>query len=124
MTGTARLFVALLTAGTLIFLLSLVRRRRLRAKYTLLWLATGLGMVVLTAVPGLLDTISRRLGISYGPTTLFSAAIVLLLLVCMHFSWELSRLEERARSLAEELALRTMDPRAPLDGTAEPDTPS
>lgn len=124
MTGTARIFVALLTAGTLIFLLSLVRRRRLRAKYTLLWLATGLGMVVLTAVPGLLDTISRRLGISYGPTTLFSAAIVLLLLVCMHFSWELSRLEERARSLAEELALRTMDPRATLDGTAEPDTPS
>lgn len=110
MTGTARVFVAVLTAGTLIFLLGLVRRQRLRAKYTLLWLGTGLVMVVLTAVPGLLDEISRRLGISYGPTTLFSAAIVLLLVVCMHFSWELSRLEERGRSLAEELALRTMQP--------------
>lgn len=110
MTGTARVFVAVLTAGTLLFLLGLVRRQRLRAKYTLLWLVTGVGMVVLTAVPGLLDAVSRRLGISYGPTTLFSVAIVLLLVVCMHFSWELSRLEERARSLAEELALRTMQP--------------
>lgn len=115
MTGTARVFVTVLTAGTLLFLLGLVRRRRLRAKYTLLWLGTGAGMVVLAAVPGLLDRISGRLGISYGPTTLFSAAIVLLLLVCMHFSFELSRLEERARSLAEELALRTMQPPPTVD---------
>jgi hypothetical protein len=112
-TTTARIFVALLTAGVLTFLLSLVRRRRLRAKYALLWLATGLVMVVLTVVPGLLDALSRALGIDYGPTTLFTGAIILLLLVCMHFSWELSRLEERARSLAEELALRTLS-----DGTA------
>jgi hypothetical protein len=45
------------------------------------------------------------MGISYGPTTFFLGAITLLLLVVVHFSWELSRLEERTRLLAEELAL-------------------
>jgi hypothetical protein len=108
MTTGARVFVALLTVGALTFLLSLVRRRRLRAKYALLWIGTGVVMAVLAVFPGLLDSFSRAVGVQYGPATLFSAAILLLLLVCMHFSWELSRLEERARSLAEELALRTM----------------
>ena len=108
MTTGARVFVALLTVGALTFLLSLVRRRRLRAKYALLWIGTGVVMAVLAVFPGLLDSFSRAVGVQYGPSMLFSAAILLLLLVCMHFSWELSRLEERARSLAEELALRTM----------------
>lgn len=108
MTTGARIFVGFLTAGTVLFLLALVRRRRLRAKYSLLWLATSLVMIVLAAFPDLLDRFSTTVGVQYGPTTLFAGAILLLLLVCMHFSWELSRLEEKARSLAEELALRTL----------------
>ena len=36
---------------------------------------------------------------------MFFAAIVFLFFVVVHFSWELSRLEERSRSLAEEVAL-------------------
>ena len=124
MTTGARVFVALLTVGALTFLLSLVRRRRLRAKYALLWIATGVVMAVLAVFPGLLDSFSRAVGVQYGPSTLFSAAILLLLLVCMHFSWELSRLEERARSLAEELALRTMrseEPGPPAEDAGQRD---
>lgn len=108
MTSAARIFVALLTTGTVLFLLALVRTRRLRAKYALLWLATSVVMILLAIFPGVLDRFSTAVGVQYGPTTLFSGAIILLLLVCMHFSWELSRLEEKARSLAEELALRTL----------------
>ena len=48
---------------------------------------------------------SRFLHIYYAPTTLFLVAIGFLLLVCIYFSYELSRLEERTRVLAEELAI-------------------
>jgi hypothetical protein len=122
MSPAARIFVAVLTAMTVFFLLALVRSRRLRAKYALLWLATSFFMVVLTAFPGLLDLLSKAVGIQYGPATLFSGAILLLLLVCMHFSWELSRLEEKTRSLAEELALRTIHSDAA--GPEDPPRPS
>ena len=47
----------------------------------------------------------HALGVDYGPSAVFLGAIVFLLLVCMHLSWEVSRLEERTRTLAEELAL-------------------
>ncbi|MGI8492833.1 MAG: DUF2304 domain-containing protein [Acidimicrobiales bacterium] len=83
----------------------LLRKGRLRAKYALLWLSLGVALVVLAVVPSLAATVSGWLGIYYAPATLFLFAIVLLLLVSIHFSWELSRSEERTRLLAEELAL-------------------
>jgi hypothetical protein len=67
-----------------------------------------------------LDTVAERLGIWYQPTLFLLLAIGFLLLVAMHFSYELSRLEKRVRALAEELALL----RGPVDrGDQEPGDP-
>ena len=62
-------------------------------------------MVVVAAVPGLLDWSAGRLGIYYEPTLLILLALGMLLLVVMHFSYELTRMENRVRTLAEESAI-------------------
>ena len=105
MSGKAHLFVAVVTAASLLFIMRLVRSRQLRAKYSILWISVGLSLFVLAASPSLLDHVSGWIGVAYPPTTLFIVAITLLLLIVVHFSWELSRLEERTRTLAEELAI-------------------
>ncbi len=96
-------------------ILTLVRRRRLRGKYGLLWLAVGVALVPLAVFPDAVDRISEGIGVHYAPTVIMLAAIGLLLLLAMHYSWELSRLEERSRTLAEEIALlrAELDERAP-----------
>ncbi len=116
MSDKAHLFVLAVSVGSIIFILRLVRQRRLRAKYSILWLSVGLILVGLSASPALLDRLSVMLGISYGPTTFFLGAITLLLLVVIHFSWELSRLEERSRTLAEEIAILRAQLEHPDDG--------
>ncbi len=100
-----RILVAVLTALTLLFLLRLVRRGQLRGKYALLWLGVGAAMVGFAIYPDILVPISDGLGISYEPAIIFMAAIAFLFVVIVHFSYELSRLEDRTRTLAEELAL-------------------
>ncbi len=105
MSASAHLFVLAMTLLSVGFILHLVRTRKLRAKYSILWLSVGGGLVVLAASPALLDRLSVALGITYGPATFFLGAITLLFIVVIHFSWELSRLEERSRTLAEEVAL-------------------
>jgi hypothetical protein len=45
---------------------------------------------------------------------------VFLLLVCMHLSWEVSRLEEETRVLAEEIALIRADRNPTGEATSEP----
>lgn len=87
------------------FMLELVHRRQLREKYALLWLAVGIGILMLAVSRRAVDALSVFLGIAYGTTTLFFAAICFLLLVVAHLTWEVSRLEDRSRRLAEEIAL-------------------
>lgn len=105
MSTKAHFFVAVVTLASLLFILRLVRTRRLRAKYSMLWVSIGLALAILASFPRLLDHLSLWIGVAYPPTTLFIVAVTLLLLVVVHFSWELSRLEERTRILAEELAI-------------------
>lgn len=115
MSGGAHFFVATVTVASLVFIMRLVRTNRLRAKYSMLWISVGLALTVLAASPKLLDTVSGWIGVAYPPTTLFIVAITLLLLVAVHFSWELSRLEERTRILAEELAIRAAQESSKVD---------
>ncbi len=109
MTVGAHVVAISLTVVCLTFLITLLRRGHLRAKYVMIWIPVGLGMLLFSVVPGLLDNVALAVGIAYPPALLFMLAIVLLLLTCMHFSWELSRIEERLRILAEAVAIRDAD---------------
>jgi hypothetical protein len=123
LSGEAHILVIVATAIIALFIFRLVRARQLRSKYALLWLVIGLLMLPLAAVPGLLNTISEWLGVLYSPAIFLLFAVGFLFLVVVHYSWELSRLETRTRTLAEELALlRTrLDDTAPA-GSAAPDS--
>jgi hypothetical protein len=105
MSTRAHIMLAVLVALAILVIIRLVRRRHLKAKYSLLWLTLGGFMVVIAAVPGLLDWTADRLGIYYQPTLLILLGLALLLLIVMHFSYELSRMENRVRTLAEEAAI-------------------
>lgn len=86
-------------------ILELLRRHQLREKYAALWLAVGSAVVPLGLFPQMLDSVAGSVGIKSGVSLVLFAGIVLLLLVCLHLSWESSRLEEKTRTLAEEVAL-------------------
>ena len=101
----AHVALAILVALAIVGIIVLVRRRHLKAKYSLLWLSLGAVMVVIAAVPGLLDWTAERLGIWYQPTLLILLGLALLLLIVVHFSYELTRSENRTRELAEQLAI-------------------
>jgi hypothetical protein len=105
LSGEAHILIIVATLLTAWFIFRLVRARQLRSKYALLWLVIGLMLLPLAAVPGVLNTVSEWLGVFYSPTIFLLFAVGFLFLVVVHYSWELSRLENRTRTLAEELAL-------------------
>ena len=109
MSGSAHVLVGFLALGALFFVVRLVRLQVLKAKYSILWLTVGAALAVAAAAPGVLDWFAEQLGIGYEPTLFLLLAIGFLLLLSMHFSYELSRTERRLRTLAEELALLRRD---------------
>jgi hypothetical protein len=110
MSTGGRLLVFLLSLISVLFIVRMVRRNQLPSRYALLWLSIGVVVAFLGTFPRVLDRISTWLGIAYAPGTFFLGAITLLLLIVVHFSWELSRLDAKTRLLAEELAVLRADP--------------
>jgi hypothetical protein len=91
------------------FVVELLRRRQLQEKYAILWLGVGLVVLPLGFFPTLADTVARAVGIASGVSLVLFLGIVFLLLVCVHLSWEVGRLEEETRTLAEDLALMRVE---------------
>ena len=86
--------------------LELIRSRRLRERYALLWLATGIVLTVLSAWREGLNTIAGWLGVrSYPPAVLFAVGILFILAVLLHYSTVISRLSDQNVVLAQRLAL-------------------
>ena len=97
------------TLASLVLLLvvfELIRSRRLRERYALLWLLTGLVLVVLSAWRGGLNTIAGWLGVrGYPPAVLFAVGLLFVILVLLHYSTVISRLSDQNVVLAQRLAL-------------------
>ena len=90
----------------LLIVLELIRSRRLRERYALLWLATGAVLLVLSAWRGALNTIAGWLGVgTYPPAILFAAATLFVIVVLLHYSTVLSKLSDESTILAQRLAL-------------------
>jgi hypothetical protein len=90
----------------ILVVLELIRSRRLRERYALLWLATGVVLLVLSAWRDGLNTIAGWFGVTgYPPAVLFAVATLFILLVLLHYSTVLSKLSDQNTLLAQQLAL-------------------
>ena len=84
--------------------LELVRRRRLREKYALLWILTAVVLLILSVWRGAVSGIATALGVSYGPTVLFAVGALFILVVLLHYSTVISALTDRTVVLAQKIA--------------------
>ena len=89
----------------LVVILQLIRSRRLRERYSLLWLLIAVVMVVLSAWRGGLIELSELVGISYPPSTLFALGLLFILALLLHYATVISRLSDQNTILAQRLAL-------------------
>lgn len=124
MLTTTDVFFVLISFGVVLLLFRLLRAGKLREKYAALWVLIGTAIVTLSVAPGLLESVSRVLGVQVPSNLLFFLAIFLLLAVCLHLSLEISKLEDETRILAEEVSiLRARQDAASRGGVTDSDLP-
>ena len=105
MSTRSHVIIVIIAVGAFVFILRLVGMRQLRSKYALLWLVIGFALLPLALFPSVLDQLADWLGISDATTAFLLLALAFLSAVVVHVTWELSRLEMRTRTLAEDVAL-------------------
>ena len=89
----------------LVVIFELIRSRRLQERYALLWLLTGIVVLVLAVWRDGLGKLADALGISYPPSMLFLLTGFFVLVLLLHYSTVISRLSDQNRILAQRLAL-------------------
>ncbi len=102
------LYQVLAIAGALIlfvYVVDFVRRGLLKEKYSVLWLASALAILVLALKKRLLDNIAGYLGISYAPSLLFLVAFLFVMLIILHFSVVISIFHDKNKALTQEITL-------------------
>lgn len=103
------LFSICASAGFLLYILEMVRRRKLREEYSILWLAGSVVILVLSLKQDWLVVLSRVVGIAYPPSFLFLVGILFILLILIHFSIAISKLHQMNKKMAQEIALMKGD---------------
>ena len=107
-----RISLAAVAASLLLLLVvfELIRSRRLRERYALLWLLTGLVLLVLSAWRNALNTIAGWFGVqTYPPAVLFAVALLFVLAVLLHYSTVISKVSDQNVILAQRLALLELE---------------
>ena len=104
MTVFQQFLVIATSIGLLVITIELIRRRKLWEEYALLWLLTGVVLLMLGLFPGVIYSVSGLLGLNHL-TTMLLIAFLFLLSIVLHFTAVISRQTERETKLAQELAI-------------------
>lgn len=109
MTHNQQIFALLVCLAVFAMIIELVRTRRLREEYSVLWLVTAFAMFVLVVRYKWLVGLTHLVGAVLPTTTVFIGALVFLLLIVIQFSIKLSRMTDQIKNLAQQNSLLQHD---------------
>ena len=103
--GPVQILSILFSVFLLVFIILLIRKKKIREEYALLWIVIFVIFLILSIFRGLIDKISSVLGIQYQPASLFLILIACTFLLMFHFSLVISDMKKRINALATTLAI-------------------
>ena len=109
MTWQLKTVAVFIGAALFIYIIEMVRKRKLREEYAWLWLLTGMMIVVLSVWYDLLLYLGALLGGILPSALLFFFGLIVLLLICLHLSIKISALTDQVKRLSQEIAIMKSD---------------
>jgi len=93
---------------TLVVVIEMLRRRRLRERHAVWWLVAGTLALIIGVFPPVLVWAASLVGVAVPLNLVFFVSVAVLFLVCIQHSAELTSLEAKTRTLAETTALQDL----------------
>ena len=89
----------------LVFIVELIRRKKLKEKYALLWICITIAFLFFSFWREGLDFFARLVGIAYAPAALFLIFLIGYLFILIHYSVIISSFSDSIKELAQKIAL-------------------
>jgi hypothetical protein len=107
-----------LFASGLIFTLiavGLLLKRRINERHSIVWFFGLISILLISANPEWLDKLASSLGIAYPPSLLFLFSNLVLMLLVLYQSLQISTLNEKLKQLAQHISLLDLQETAEKD---------
>lgn len=88
-----------------IFIIELIRRKKIKEQYSLLWLFISTGFIALSIWRDGIEEIAILVGIAYAPAAFLLILVMAIFLILIQFSVIISKLSETNKTLVQEIAL-------------------
>lgn len=102
---TTQYIAIAVSIGLFLYIFYLVRKKKIKEEYSLLWLFSSVVFIVFSVWRHGLEYFAKLVGIAYPPAALFLILMLAIFLILIEFSINISKLSEKNKILAQELAL-------------------
>ncbi len=103
--SSLRLFLSIGIMVYFLLIFSLLRRKTLSLRYTLLWIFGGIGMGILLIFPELLNWFIHLVGIQLASNGLFAIILVFILIILISITSIVSKQSDHIKRLVQDNAL-------------------
>ena len=102
---TTQWIAIIVSISLFLFILYLVRRKKIKEEYSLLWLFSSVVFIFFSIWRDGLEYFAHLVGIAYPPAALFIILLLAVFLILIEFSINISKLKDENKTLTQELAL-------------------
>jgi hypothetical protein len=102
---TTQYIAILVSISLFMFIFYLIRNKKIKEEYSLLWLFTSVIFIVFSFWRHGLEYFAKLVGIAYPPAALFLILMLAIFLILIEFSINISKLSDKNKILAQELAI-------------------
>ncbi|MDD3173065.1 MAG: DUF2304 domain-containing protein [Herbinix sp.] len=106
MGSIAKLFLIFCAILYTVIVIRLLLKRKIDEKNTILWLSAVFIILILAAIPDIIDKAAMLIGIAYPPSLLFLFTSLVLLFIVLRQAVQISILEDKVKELAQLIALQ------------------
>ena len=100
-----QILAILFSLALLLVTVQLVRKRKLREEYALVWLGAAATIFLLVVFDGLVTGLAAAFGVSYAPTLILVFGLLFVIVVILSQSVTISSQADRIRDLAQSYGL-------------------
>lgn len=89
----------------IVIVFELVRRQKLKEQYSLLWIAFGLILFIVSINVTMVERIAAWLGVKYAPAILFLFGLLFCFAIILHLTMVITKLSNQVLRLAQEITI-------------------
>ena len=101
----AKLTAIIIAVAIFIFILHMVRRKKLKEEYSFLWILLSALLIVFASWSELLIGLTNLIGAQSSNSVIFFFGFVFLILLLLSFTMRLSKADEENKDMAQKIAL-------------------